>query len=128
MSLQKSIQLESVTADLFAKIGAQLSGKCQSFQLLRDDDFNHRRDRDSNDIHLFLELLNSGYFHLRAYIRHMLQNKEKIKSGELFLTGYYKDEISLHGGQHSFRQGWYSADGNQIAIEIEMQNPHLFSR
>ena len=127
MSVQQSIQLEGVTADLFAKIGAQLSGKCQSFHLLRDDDFNHRRDRVSNDIHLFLELARSGYFHLRAYIRHTLQHQDKIKSSEVFLTGYYKDKISLHGGQHSFRQGWYHADSDEIAKEIEIQNPHLFS-
>lgn len=128
MSIQRSIELESVTTDLFAKIGAQLSGKCKSFQLLRDDDFSHRRDRDSNDIHLFLELFKDGYFHLRAYIRHMLQHQEKIKNGELFLTGYYKDGISLNGGTHSFRQDWYLADSEVITREIEMQNPHLFSR
>lgn len=112
---------ESRISDLMFTVASKFSGKVKSIQLMRDDDFVHRRDRTTNDIHVFLELKNGQYFHLRAYTRHML-DMGKIPEDRIFLTGYLKSSVSQTGGEHSLRQDWYIWNAEAIANEITRQN------
>lgn len=122
----KEIMLfENRISDLMFAIASKFSGKTKSTQLMRDDDFVHRRDRATNDIHVFLELKNGQYFHLRAYTRHMLDMGD-IPKDRIFLTGYKKSSVSQTGGEHSLRQDWYIWDAETIANEIISQNEELF--
>lgn len=120
------ISLENLISNLFFDIASDLSGTYVSVEFLKDDNFNHRRDRISNDIHAFFELYNKGYFHLRSYTRHMMDNHDMVESGNIFLTGYRKDKVELFGGAHSLRQDWYINDSKLISFEIISQNPDLF--
>lgn len=121
----QTINLENLTSNLLLNIALKLAGKYKTFQLMKDDNFVHRKDRTSNDIHLFLEL-EDNYFHLRSYTRHMLDHSLKVKDNYIFLTGYQKKDIELNGGKHSFRQDWYKRDADTIAKEIIYQNQRLF--
>jgi len=122
---KSSLELEQRASELFLDIAVSLIQRIASFQLLRDDLFVHRRDRTSNDIHLFLELRHGGYFHLRSYTRHMLSFPHLSKDA-LFLTGYRKRNIELEGGTHSLRQEWYPCDFTILSQEIVSQNEDLF--
>lgn len=95
---------------------------------MKDNNFVKRRDRISNDIHLFIQLKTEGYFHLKGYTRHILSidNLRNKYNKQIFLTGYYKDNISHTGGKHSFEQKWYKEEPHIIANEIISQNPKLF--
>lgn len=115
------INFERSIAILFFDVANEMNGKYISFQLMRDDDFMHRRDRHFNDIHLFLELNGRGYFHLKGYTRHMLEHPELIASQRVYLTGYLKSNISKVGGTHSLRQDWYKRDPKKIAEQIIVQ-------
>jgi hypothetical protein len=117
--------LESRLADLFFELPVPLKGTYRTFQVMLDDNFNHRRDRTSNDVHIFFELHEGGYFHLRSYTRHMAQNLAFAKD-RVFLTGYRKLEVTLNDGEHSLRQDWYSWEAISLAKEISMQNPDIF--
>ena len=66
--VRNRILLENKVTNLFRGVVSELIGRYQSFQLMLDDNFVHRRDRTSNDVHLFLELDINQYFHLRAYV------------------------------------------------------------
>ncbi len=123
--LKASLELESMATLLFQRVAAQLQGRFISLQLMNDDNFVHRRDRTSNDIHLFLELPQT-YFHLRSYTRHMLLAPTQVADGKIFLTGYTKQQITLTGGNHSLEQKWYHRDPVMISQEIIRQNPTLF--
>lgn len=105
-SVKEVMLFEGRITELLQSIAVKLSGYIKSFQLMRDNNFIKREDRTTNDIHLFLELKNGKYFHLRSYTRHMLDMKE-IPTDEIFLTGYVKESISQSGGEHSFKQSWY---------------------
>ncbi len=124
-SLVEIIRFEQSIGDFFFDVAVHLSGRYVSVQVLKDDHFVHRKDRMTNDIHAFFELYNSGYFHLRAYVRHMLDHPETVDS--LFLTGYRKTGISHSGGAHALHQRWYPRDPAAVADEILVQNPHLFT-
>ena len=124
--VRNRILLENKVTNLFRGVVSELIGRYQSFQLMLDDNFVHRRDRTSNDVHLFLELDINQYFHLRAYVRHMLKCLDVVDQGKILLTGYYKDEVKLIGGEHSFEQKWYECQPNVVAEEIITQNPQLF--
>ena len=119
------ILFENRISDLMFAIASKFSGRVKTTQLMRDDDFVHRRDRTTNDFHLFLELKNGQYFHLRAYTRHML-DKGKITEDKILLTGYTKSSVSQTGGEHALRQGWYSWNAEAIANEIVSQNEEIF--
>jgi len=122
----KDIMLfEQQIAALLFSVAAKFSGKIKSFQMMRDDDFVRRKDRTTNDIHLFFELNNEQIFHLRAYTRHMLEVGE-IPKDRIFLTGYQKPSIAQTGGEHSLNQAWYKWDSDLIAQGIIAQNPSLF--
>ena len=125
--IKEAVLLESKLKHLFVDISSNFVGKIISFQLMRDDDFVHRRDRIENDIHMFFELKNGEYFHLRGYTRFMLTALELVKEGKIFLTGYRKNTITHNGGEHSFKQKWYENDANKIADEIISQNLDIFN-
>lgn len=116
---------DSRISNLMFEIGSRLSAKVVSIQIMRDDDFVHRRDRTSNDIHMFCELKNGQYFHLRVYTRHML-DMDEIPTNTIFLTGYIKELRSQIGGNHSLKQNWYEWDADIIADQIITQNPLFF--
>ena len=116
---------ENRISELMFATAVKLTGKVKSFQFMRDDDFVHRRDRTTNDIHVFFELKNGQFFHLRAYTRHML-DMEKIPDTTILLTGYIKSSVSHTGGEHALRQEWYPWDAETIANEITNQQPELF--
>ncbi len=116
---------ENRIASLLFAVASKFSGKVKSTQLMSDDNFVHRRDRTTNDIHLFLELKNGQYFHLRAYTRHML-DMGGIPEDKIFLTGYIKTSVTQIGGDHSLKQGWYTWDAEAIASEVISQNEGLF--
>lgn len=122
--LMRTQQLEAKVSNLFSDIGSRLSPLVKSMTLMTDDNFVHRRDRTSNDIHLFLELKNGKVLHLRAYVRHMLETE--IQDNGIFLTAYLKDQIEQTGGAHSLRQGSYNWSAEEIVEEIKKQNPDLF--
>lgn len=124
-NIKEVMLFENRTTELLQAIALKLSKYVKSFQLMRDDNFVKREDRTTNDIHLFLELKNGKYFHLRSYTRHMLDMNE-IPKDEIFLTGYIKESISQSGGEHSFRQSWYQWNPEVIVSEIVTQNPTLF--
>ncbi|MEK6961247.1 MAG: hypothetical protein AABX47_08820 [Nanoarchaeota archaeon] len=124
--IKRALELESLATNLFLRVAANLQGRSKSVQLMRDDNFAHRRDRTSNDIHLFIELISGGYYQLRSYTRHMLHHPDKVDAGEIFLTGYRQDEILQVGGIHSLRQDWYPSDAEFIAREVISQNPDIF--
>ena len=124
-SMKEIMLFEGQISELMFKIGSLLSRKIKNFQVTNDDNFKHRRERKTNDIHLFFELKNGQYFHLRTYTRHMLDTGRTPRD-QIFLTGYIKPSISQTGGQHSFRQGWYRWNPEIIAQEIIAQNPGLF--
>lgn len=120
--IKEAVLLEGKTADLMSAV-APLIKSVKSFELMRDNDFSKRKDREINDIHLFFELENGKYFHLRAYTRYMLDTGVKDK---VFLTGYIKSSVNQVGGEHSLRQGWYEWNPTEIANEVMLQNPTLF--
>jgi hypothetical protein len=124
-SIKEVMLFESKITELLQAIAAKLSRYVKSTQFMRDNNFIRREDRTTNDIHLFLELKNGKYFHLRSYTRHML-DMNTIPTDEIFLTGYVKESISQNGGEHSFKQGWYQWNPDTIANEIIIQNPELF--
>jgi hypothetical protein len=119
------IQFENKIADLMLNIGVKFSNKIVNFQIKRDADFVKRKDRQTNDIHLFFQLKGGRYFHLRAYTRHMLDTT-RDSTDKIFLTGYLKSSVDNEGGEHSFKQGWYEWNPEIISDEIEKQNPTLF--
>jgi hypothetical protein len=119
------IQFENKIADLMLAIGVKFSSKIVNFQVKRDADFVKRKDRQTNDIHLFFQLKSGRYFHLRAYTRHML-DINKTSTDKIFLTGYLKSSVDNEGGEHSFRQAWYEWNPETVSEEIEKQNPTLF--
>ena len=120
------IQFENRIADLMFAVGVKFSKKVTSFEVKRDDDFIHRKDRQNNDIHLFFQLKNGRYFHLRAYTRQMLDVNKKTATDKIFLTGYLQSSVDNEGGEHSFRQAWYDWNPETVSEEIEKQNPTLF--
>lgn len=124
--MMRILTLENMATDLFQNVAGNLSKKVKSVQLMSDDNFVHRRDRTSNDIHLYLELLQGGFLHVRSYTRHMMTQHDKVNEGMIFLTAYRKNSIELVGGTHSLRQDWYKCDPNIVSYEITSQNPDLF--
>ena len=125
--IKNAMLIERHLSDLFFEIGIFLKKRSKSFQLLNDDNFTPRRDRTSNDIHLFVELKGGKYFHLRGYTRHMLDNIEEYKtSNKVFLTGYLKDKIELTGGKHIILQTWYDNNSKIIADSIFQQMSEYF--
>jgi len=120
--IKEAVLLEGKTADLMLAV-TPLIKNVKSFQLMRDNDFSKRKDRNINDIHIFFELKNGKYFHLRAYTKYMLDTGVKDK---VFLTGYIKPSVEQFGGEHSLRQGWYEWNPIEIASEVISQNPTLF--
>lgn len=126
-NIEQILLLESKLADLFWRISIKLNGTYKSVQLMRDDNFVHRKDRTSNDIHAFFELRNREYFHLRGYTRHMLEHPQ-LSAKKVFLTGYRKNDIELVGGIHSLEQKWYELNPSIIANQIREQNLNLFQK
>lgn len=125
-STKEIMLFENKISDLFFEIAAEFTGNVKSTQMMRDDDFVHRNDRKTNDIHLFLELKDGNYFHLRAYTRHMLEAGQ-TSGGQIFLTGYEKNGVDQTGGNHTLKQDWYEWDAKTIVQEIIKQNPEKFS-
>ncbi len=119
------ISFENKLSELLLGVGIKMAGKIKSWQPMSDDQFVHRRDRTSNDLHLFLELKDGKFFHLRAYTRYMLDTRS-AGADKVFLTGYQKDTVAQTGGVHSLKQDWYSWDSEAICQEILRQNPGLF--
>lgn len=119
-STQEIMLFENRIESLMFTTASKLTGKVKSFQLMRDDNFVHRRDRTTNDIHIFFELNNGQFFHLRAYTRYML-DMEEIPTDKIFLTGYKKPSVSQTGGEHAFKQDWYPWDPEAIANEVLSQ-------
>ena len=79
INMMEVIKLESRVQDLFRDVFCKLTGKVISVEFKIDDSFTHRRDRKTNDIHAFFEIKPRGYFHLRSYTRHMLQNMQLVE-------------------------------------------------
>ena len=125
-TVQERILFENRIEDLMMGVAGKLSGKVRSIQMMRDDNFVHRRDRKTNDVHAFFELSNGQYFHLRTYTRHML-DMDTVPSDKILLTGYTKAGIAQIGGTHSLKQDWYQWDADTIASEVVRQNPSLFN-
>jgi len=123
--LKETLELEARITSLFHSVGVKISPYVKSYMLMADDNFVNRRDRTSNDIHLFLELRDGQVFHLRAYTRHMLDTGEQEKG--VFLTAYLNDKVTHTGGVHSLRQASYPWDAEAVFQEILKQNPGLFS-
>jgi hypothetical protein len=115
---------ESKISQIMISIASKLAGKVKSFQLMTDTDFPVR-NRTTKDVHIFFELKNNQYFHLKAYTKHMLDIKG-TKTDQIFLTGYLKPAITQDDGVHSLRQTWYEWNPEVIANEILEQNPGLF--
>ncbi len=118
-------QLERDVSELFWDVTAQLKRRFVSVQMMRDDNFRHRRDRKESDIHAFYELANGQYLHLRGCVRHMLFVPPAQREGRVYLTGYLKSEIVQVGMDHSFQQRWYDWNAGSIASELINQNPTL---
>ncbi|MBI5872035.1 hypothetical protein HZB88_03030 [archaeon] len=119
-------ELEYKLGELFTETAIKLKGH-KSMQLMRDNDFGKIREREVNNVHLFLELTDVLYFHLKADLNHMKFFLEQVRSGEIFLTGYLKDSVAKHGGEHAFSNQWYRSDALYIAQQIAEQNPSYFS-
>ncbi len=125
--MMRALMLQAKLAELFSNVGAHLVKRGVSVQVLLDDNLQPRRDRIVNDVHLFLELHDGTYFHLKAYTSHMLQVENEMTRGKVFLTGYHQESIHMGGRRHALRQDWYPFDDQQIAEEVIQQNPTLFS-
>ena len=123
--LLKAIELENSITQLMFEISSRMWRLVQSSQLMRDNDFIRRKDRTENDIHAFFELRSWKIFHLRAYVRFMLEIKHPWDN-QVFLTGYLKKTININKWQHSFRQQWYNMNASDISEEMQKQNPTLF--
>ena len=126
-NIKEIILLENRVSELLFTVGSRLISQIKSIQIMRDDYFFHRRDRKINDMHVFLELYDGQYFHLKVYNRHMLDLSD-IPTDKVLLTGYINPRISHVGGTHKLRQGWYPADAYTIVDEIISQNPELFPK
>ncbi|MEI6588055.1 MAG: hypothetical protein WCO05_03850 [Candidatus Moraniibacteriota bacterium] len=124
-SAKETLLFENRISDLMFVIMSKLSKRVKSVQVMKDDNFVHRRDRTANDIHVFFELKNGQFFHLKAYTKHML-DMDDIPVKKIFLTGYVQSSISQIGGKHSLKQGWYEWSDEVIASEIVAQNQALF--
>ena len=124
--LKNAIILENKSKNLFVEIMAKISNHVKSVTIMSDDNFTHRKDRVENDIHLFLELHNGKYFHLRSYVRFMLTALEIVEQDKIFLTGYLKNSVTQNGGTHSFKQTWYNLNSENIFEEILNQNNKYF--
>jgi len=118
--------IEYKLAELFTQTAILLTGH-KSMQLMRDNDFGKIRERKINNIHLFLELSDNLYFHLKGDLNHMQYFLDQVKSGEVFLTGYLKDSIAKNGGKHAFINQWYQAKPDYLAHQIAAQNHAYFS-
>lgn len=125
--IMKALTLQAQLSELFSNIGAHLVKKGVSVQIFLDDHLQPRKDRMSNDVHLFLELQDGTYFHLKAYTGHMFQVGNETTKGKVFLTRYHQQSVHIGGRDHALRQDWYEWDGPKIAEEIVKQNPSLFS-
>lgn len=126
--LKQALELERKVANLFFNIGAKLSNQTISMTAMRDNDFQKIRGREQNNIHLFLELPDRTYFHLKGDVKHMLFFPKMVEQGKVFVTGYLKKSPALHEGSHSFRNDWYVCDAAILSAQITSQNPDLFPK
>jgi hypothetical protein len=112
--------------DVSAAIMEKAPKKVHSSRVVLTDHLQHIRDRSENDVHLFLELHNGKVFHIKIYLAHMIRTDPSSLNVQVMLTAYQQDTITLHGGEHSLRQGWYPWNATNIAQSIVEQNPDLF--
>lgn len=112
--------------DVSAALMEKSPKKVHSSQVVLTDHLQHIRDRNENDVHLFLELFNGKIFHIKIYLTHMIRTDPSSLNVQVMLTAYQHDRVTLHGGKHSFKQGWYPWDAAKIAQSIVKQNPDLF--
>ncbi len=54
--IKEVMLFERRIGELMFSIASKLVDKVKSFQLMKDDDFVHRRGRTANDIHIFFKL------------------------------------------------------------------------
>ena len=121
--IQGAAQLEHQALDLFYGVAAELSGLYQS----NDSHFWPNRDAIGLDVHAFFENSTGHYFHLRAYVKHMLLHYQEAQSG-IFLTAYLKDGVHVNGGKHALNQSWFPWDSKMISLKIIEENPQLLLR
>ena len=122
---------EKAATDLLFDVGGMIMKlapkRVVSLQVVLTDHLHHMRDRTENDVHLFLDLPNGEIFHLKLYLTHMMSVDQDCLNSRAELTAYRKPDVTLHGGSHSLRQGWYSWNAELIARSVIEQNQDLFA-